>query len=107
MPDFMCGRAAFHSVELTGTIRQFNRVWIISPDDSVIQQHTILLRRWCRNTVRPMLKSVWWKSESQDLPNRHSKNFNRLNFYDPDIEIRDRKSTRLNSSHLVISYAVF
>src|SRR5256885_7374199 len=24
-----------------------------------------------------------------------------------DIEFRDRKSTRLNSSHLVISYAVF
>src|SRR5688500_19721160 len=25
----------------------------------------------------------------------------------PDIQKRDRKSTRLNSSHLVISYAVF
>src|SRR5256885_12343768 len=25
----------------------------------------------------------------------------------PDFKLRDRKSTRLNSSHLVISYAVF
>src|SRR2546426_2478793 len=25
----------------------------------------------------------------------------------PDLELEDRKSTRLNSSHLVISYAVF
>src|SRR5256885_9128672 len=28
-------------------------------------------------------------------------------FPDTKIELRDRKSTRLNSSHLVISYAVF
>src|SRR5256885_12906855 len=27
--------------------------------------------------------------------------------WDKKIEVRDRKSTRLNSSHLVISYAVF
>src|SRR5256885_14834825 len=31
----------------------------------------------------------------------------RLFFHHVDIEPRDRKSTRLNSSHLVISYAVF
>src|SRR5437588_3824311 len=27
--------------------------------------------------------------------------------YDPTVEVGDRKSTRLNSSHTVISYAVF
>src|SRR2546426_2224076 len=27
--------------------------------------------------------------------------------YDPHVIMKDRKSTRLNSSHLVISYAVF
>src|SRR5688500_20074477 len=28
-------------------------------------------------------------------------------FYVADVQLKDRKSTRLNSSHLVISYAVF
>src|SRR2546426_559169 len=31
----------------------------------------------------------------------------RLGVYHDEAECRDRKSTRLNSSHLVISYAVF
>src|SRR5438477_5075786 len=29
------------------------------------------------------------------------------NSYQPDLSLRDRKSTRLNSSHMSISYAVF
>src|SRR5260221_6812829 len=35
----------------------------------------------------------WWRRESRRSPRSHSR--------------RDRKSTRLNSSHTVISYAVF
>src|SRR5256885_10868967 len=52
-----------------------------------------------------------WSSDvcSSDLP---ASNPGRRNAYRPNpvrspSETRDRKSTRLNSSHLVISYAVF
>src|SRR5688500_19867038 len=72
--------------------------------------YTTLFRSW----------SVWWPSADIVAIPRPGMLRLRLHRYPspvfgdavktytvPDISCRDRKSTRLNSSHLVISYAVF
>src|SRR5690625_3939900 len=46
---------------------------------------------------------MWVKGSGSDLATMTGKNFTGLRMED----IRDRKSTRLNSSHVAISYAVF
>src|SRR5256885_13228923 len=54
---------------------------------------------WCR---RPHKKSRW-----QDTASRMLDSFSSRQHSPFKLIIEDRKSTRLNSSHLVISYAVF
>src|SRR2546426_8100090 len=62
-----------------------------SPDPLVSQ--SVVLGRDCRSTGDP---------RDLDERRRRSRGGPRRRYMDPD-----RKSTRLNSSHLVISYAVF
>src|SRR5690606_42029488 len=63
--------------------------------------------------ARPFLPLIFMPSEPQ-MPSRHerrkvrvSSSFFRRNNTSSNIRSEDRKSTRLNSSHVKISYAVF
>src|SRR5256885_9508051 len=73
-----------------------------------------MIRRPPRSTLFPyttLFRSM--RSQVQTLPPRWSADRARISFVGSDqgtaneADARDRKSTRLNSSHLVISYAVF
>src|SRR2546426_8433480 len=71
-----------------------------------------MIRRPPRSTLFPYttlfrsnerLAETDWSGYLVDSNHRYDEGFER----DPPLRERDRKSTRLNSSHLVISYAVF
>src|SRR5256885_9831493 len=65
------------------------------PPRSTLFPYTTLFRsRWLRDATAP-----WCRAPDGPGPRRESA--------DGPPRRRDRKSTRLNSSHLVISYAVF
>src|SRR5256885_8760169 len=80
-----------------------------------------MIRRPPRSTLFPyttLFRSVLWSGKilmpehDMDRETLAIHRFNQKIKDDPRVEqvllpIRDRKSTRLNSSHLVISYAVF
>src|SRR5256885_8044768 len=66
-----------------------------------------MIRRPPRSTLFPyttLFRSVWKKPKLSVAEGHCIMNLCMAATYDPDP---DRKSTRLNSSHLVISYAVF
>src|SRR5256885_11396381 len=81
----------------------------------------LMIRRPPRSTLFPyttLFRSSRTQSSGAPLPKRDElyeaaiREFGRVldrlaSGYEADPEKRDRKSTRLNSSHLVISYAVF
>src|SRR2546426_4435453 len=78
-----------------------------------------MIRRPPRSTLFPyttLFRSPWWKiNPNPSTPGRRGETSSRRRMVNRDAgcEMRDesphqdRKSTRLNSSHLVISYAVF
>src|SRR5256885_4472343 len=77
-------------------------VWATSPAHLFF--FFLMIRRPPRSTLFPyttLFRSRWARSTSRILS---SSCCSRTVFSRP---LRDRKSTRLNSSHLVISYAVF
>src|SRR5690606_41990642 len=55
-------------------------------------------------TLQPILSQHFYNSVEDPLP---YKSVDGLEFVDKVIRVEDRKSTRLNSSHVKISYAVF
>src|SRR5256885_10086683 len=62
-----------------------------------------MIRRPPRSTLFPY--TTLFRSRPEDRPGRHLRGARAPRR--PSLTARDRKSTRLNSSHLVISYAVF
>src|SRR2546426_2532144 len=79
-----------------------------------------MIRRPPRSTLFPyttLFRSHCEQCESEDQSKRHKVEFSVQNCSKPtrknatpfyfNSDTKDRKSTRLNSSHLVISYAVF
>src|SRR5205807_7984496 len=85
-----------------------------TPDPEFIATHPNAVREWCINTavVDPATDSVLANSEDGKLYrwNLTSNTFTQqmtLTSGAGEAYTPDRKSTRLNSSHLVISYAVF
>src|SRR2546426_5390451 len=76
----------------------------------------LMIRRPPRSTLFPyttLFRSVWTRTLAKSSPKRGSKkervsaSRGRPGSRRTSWTIEDRKSTRLNSSHLVISYAVF
>src|SRR2546430_8156862 len=63
-----------------------------------------MIRRPPRSTLFPTRRSSDLTSDPRILASEH---FTRIDAFGPMITVRDRKSTRLNSSHSQISYAVF
>src|SRR5256885_11455778 len=66
-----------------------------------------MIRRPPRSTLFPyttLFRSRWWMPVASRVPAIPMVSMARTNRVPAE---RDRKSTRLNSSHLVISYAVF
>src|SRR5256885_9725204 len=63
----------------------------------------LMIRRPPRSTLFPY--TTLFRSSSQS--GRYIRSLVHLGFNRDEGEMKDRKSTRLNSSHLVISYAVF
>src|SRR3989339_1927647 len=61
----------------------------------------LMIRRPPRSTLFPYTTLFRSKPENRDAPR------NRLSVRVTDVFLEDRKSTRLNSSHDQISYAVF
>src|SRR2546430_5848919 len=64
-----------------------------------------MIRRPPRSTLFPyttLFRSIWHTEQSHSLTGRGGVNDN-----DVKVSFTDRKSTRLNSSHSQISYAVF
>src|ERR1039457_4554808 len=62
-----------------------------------------MIRRPPRSTLFPyttLFRSEWPRNHTHHFPQDHGSKY-------PSQACLDRKSTRLNSSHLVISYAVF
>src|SRR5690625_4164261 len=53
--------------------------------------------------LQPHLTSMDWRDGGLEMQNDHAESLERFH----DMERADRKSTRLNSSHVAISYAVF
>src|SRR5256885_13188182 len=71
-----------------------------------------MIRRPPRSTLFPYTTLFRSPVRASDTDDRIETSFKNSFVYktylkDEHIKIRDRKSTRLNSSHLVISYAVF
>src|SRR2546430_3436849 len=64
-----------------------------------------MIRRPPRSTLFPY--TTLFRSPLDLLPARERGLRARLSFADANGKVRDRKSTRLNSSHSQISYAVF
>src|SRR5256885_9389587 len=67
-----------------------------------------MIRRPPRSTLFPY--TTLFRSNGQSFSWRSNVGYlaqGGWNFSIPQVSTRDRKSTRLNSSHLVISYAVF
>src|SRR5688500_19853592 len=57
------------------------------------------------NTITPSFPDAWyWIGRCQEILGDKAE---AKQSYEKAYELEDRKSTRLNSSHLVISYAVF
>src|SRR2546430_1665959 len=74
----------------------------------------LMIRRPPRSTLFPyttLFRSVIVEPRRATIPLRHHRPFQRILFRDNILGMlcskRDRKSTRLNSSHSQISYAVF
>src|SRR5256885_10499543 len=74
------------------------------PPRSTLFPYTTLFRSLPELQLKPWLLLLWlvarWRSSA-------ATHWLSLNAISTDTASRDRKSTRLNSSHLVISYAVF
>src|SRR5438034_5450697 len=74
-----------------------------------------MIRRPPRSTLFPyttLFRSAWVKRQGEQLSGSVGKHFTaealgKIGVGDGDVALIDRKSTRLNSSHTVISYAVF
>src|SRR2546426_3720571 len=71
------------------------------PPRSTLFPYTTLFRSLVKLNCIDNGKKIWWDVRPHPM-------FGTLEFRMFDVSTRvDRKSTRLNSSHLVISYAVF
>src|SRR5204862_6575827 len=99
---------------------------IPAPPRSTLFPYTTLFRSSCGSQVRPAIEAV---QEFQVLTNQYDAEFGRTagavvnvitkqgtnafhgslfdSYTDTSLAAKDRKSTRLNSSHVEISYAVF
>src|SRR5256885_13191713 len=78
------------------------------PPRSTLFPYTTLFRSWHGSIDATIQESVdWLVRENMKLWNSTVEAFHRQVEADTRDPILDRKSTRLNSSHLVISYAVF
>src|SRR5205807_8788509 len=75
------------------------------PPRSTLFPYTTLFRSWGGNWMNTYL----WLEPNADVKAMENKfpAFLSRHMSEPKINDLDRKSTRLNSSHLVISYAVF
>src|SRR3989449_6870324 len=78
------------------------------PPRSTLFPYTTLFRSELRRPEHPRLHGLWGQvvGERVELL-RHERRRERLPRTHADGVLRDRKSTRLNSSHGYISYAVF
>src|SRR5205807_7595311 len=92
------------------------KAWIFFEDESGVSQRPSVRRTWAPKGETPVLIHAFnWSKMSicAALGYRWDGRRSRLFFqtregnYNSESLMRDRKSTRLNSSHLVISYAVF
>src|SRR5256885_13002367 len=87
---------ASSNVKLRSSIVFF--LMIRRPPRSTLFPYTTLFRS-CRAAEEVGVMNIWWvQGLAEDLPEVAP---------GPYRLVTDRKSTRLNSSHLVISYAVF
>src|SRR5256885_13169658 len=81
------------------------------PPRSTLFPYTTLFRSLSRATLdhRPQHGRVVGRASIEIECGKHRVKLPFFQFYPADwlMKTRDRKSTRLNSSHLVISYAVF
>src|SRR5256885_2474505 len=80
------------------------------PPRSTLFPYTTLFRstRFSQDERPPRERGTTWSKVSSELENTPPQNWQVLRSRSRIfLRERDRKSTRLNSSHLVISYAVF
>src|SRR5256885_6765594 len=88
-------------------------VFVIAPTTSIAQEHTITVHPEQKYSVdglavgAPVAPNSSAYRQYVCKPSDQYQNFTRCRESHIENGIQDRKSTRLNSSHLVISYAVF
>src|SRR5256885_9970489 len=73
------------------------------PPRSTLFPYTTLFR----SITGPGTRVMSLRDGTKKMSKSDESDFSRINLTDDADSIADRKSTRLNSSHLVISYAVF
>src|SRR5256885_16716746 len=80
------------------------------PHAAAMKKQTLTIGELSRRTGVPVKTLRFWSDEGLLPPATRSRSGYRLYAEDATLRLdlvrRDRKSTRLNSSHLVISYAV-